>query len=394
VLTRAQTALIALAVGIVALVGGIAWGGHPQALPGFARDALVKEDVATRAQLIKDIRDDFYKPVSSSKLEQASLKGIVSSLHDRYSQYFTPAEAKQFAQSLSGQFEGVGMLVNSRDNKKGLRVASVFPRSPAQQAGIRGGDLITAVNGKSIAGQNPDVSTAKIRGPAGTKVTLTFRSGKGRARTVTVERRKLDAPLVRGKVVTRAGRKLAVVRLGEFADGAHAQVRKEIDKDLKAGAKGIVFDLRGNPGGALEEGVLVSSIFVKKGDLVVSTRGRTQAERKYHAVGDTIDPSIPVVVLVDGNSASAAEIATGALRDDGRATVVGTKTFGKGVFQQVEPLANDGIVKITVGGYYLPHGENLAGDGIAPSVRAKDNPRTPRDEALPVALRTLRAKLR
>jgi carboxyl-terminal processing protease len=155
----------------------------------------------------------------------------------------------------------------------------------------------------------------------------------------------------------------------------------------------LVLDLRGNGGGALDEGILVASTFLKKGQLVVTTRGRTQPEQKLEATGKAIDADVPVVVLVDHNSASASEIVTGALRDHGRAQVVGVKTFGKGVFQQLEPLRNDGLLKLTVGSYYLPKGENLGGDGIEPPVKAKDKPRTRRDEAFPVALRTLRAKL-
>jgi carboxyl-terminal processing protease len=390
---RRRTPWITIAVGIAALVLGIFWGGHPQSLPGFARDWFVAEDVGTRAQVEKDIKDEFYKPVSSSQLEQASLKGMVDSLHDRFSEYFTPAEAKQFRQSLNGKFEGVGMTVDSRDTKQGLKVARVFPGSPAQAAGIHAGDVITAVNGQSIVGMKADVATAKIRGPAGTKVTLSVRSG-GKTRTVTLERKQIDVPLVAGKVLTRGGKKLSVVRLAAFDTGATDQTRKEIDKDLKAGARGLVFDLRANPGGDLREGVLVSSIFLKKGQLVVSTRGRSSPEQKLYAVGGEISPKIPVVVLVDGNTASAAEIVTGALRDQNRATIVGTKTFGKGVFQSVNNLENGGLLKLTAGLYYLPKGENLGGHGIVPPIRAQDDPKTPRDEALAVALRTLQAKVK
>src|SRR4051794_28132124 len=194
---RSQTPLIIAAVAIVALVLGIWWGGHPQSLPGFARDAFVQEDVATRAEVEKDINDVFYRKVSDEQLEQASLKGMVKALNDRFSDYFTPAEAKQFKQSLSGKFSGVGMSIDSRDTKSGLRVAKVYRGSPAAEAGIHAGDVITAVNGKSIAGQSADVSTAKIRGPAGTKVTLTVKSGD-KVRTVTVERRQIALPLVAG----------------------------------------------------------------------------------------------------------------------------------------------------------------------------------------------------
>jgi carboxyl-terminal processing protease len=385
---------IALPIGLIALVAGIWWGGHPQSLPAFARDALVEDGVATRAEVIKAVRDNFYKPVSEKKLQQESLKGIVGSLDDRFSEYYTPEEAQKVAESLSGEFEGVGMTVDSRDTKKGLRVARVFPDSPAKEAGIGAGDLITKVDGESIAGDDADVSTAKIRGEAGTEVTLTIKERGKPPREKTLERRKLAIPLVAARIVRKGRPKVAHVRLAAFDQGANDQLRKAIDRRLKDGAEGIVLDLRGNGGGALDEGVLVASTFLKKGQLVVTTRGRTQPEQKLEARGDAIDADIPVVVLVDHNSASASEIVTGALRDHGRAKVVGVKTFGKGVFQQLEPLGNDGLLKLTVGSYYLPEGENLGGDGIEPKIKARDKTRTKRDEALPVALRTLRAELR
>src|SRR3954451_769294 len=202
---RSHTLAIAIVVGVVALVIGVWWGGHPQSLPGFARDVFVKDDIATRAEVEKDIKDSFYKKVTDDQLDEDSLKGMVKSLNDRFSEYFTPSEAKQFRQSLSGKFEGVGMSVDSRDTKQGLRVAHVYPKTPAAEAGIRPGALITEVNGKSILGQSADVTTAKIRGPAGTKVRLTFKSGS-KTRTVNVERRQIDLPLVAGRVITRGGK--------------------------------------------------------------------------------------------------------------------------------------------------------------------------------------------
>jgi carboxyl-terminal processing protease len=390
---RLRTTLIASASAIVALALGLFLGGHPQSLPTGVRDVFVQDDAATRAQLIKDIKANFYKPVKGSALEEASYKGIVSSLHDRFSEYFTPAETKVFNQTLNAKFEGIGVTI--APEKAGLRIGKVFPKSPALESGLRPGDLIVAVNGKSIVGEPSDVSTAKIRGTAGSSVMLGYRRGAGKQiKTVKVERRQIDLPLVESKTVTRNGHKIAVIRLNQFSNGAHGELRAAVDKALKGGADGIVLDLRGNPGGVLTEGQLVASIFVNKG-LIVSTKGRTQPEQKLDATGGAIPANVPMVVLVDQNTASAAEIVTGALRDYNRATVVGHKTFGKGVYQQVVALPNGGELKLTVGSYYLPKGENLAGDGIEAQVRAPaDDPKTKRDEGLPIALRTLLGKIK
>ena len=187
------------------------------------------------------------------------------------------------------------------------------------------------------------------------------------------------------------GKRLGVVELTTFSNGAHGLLRKEIDKVVSRGAKGIVLDLRGNGGGLLREAVLVSSIFVEDG-LITFTKGRTKPKREFEAEGKAIPKDIPVVVLVDRGSASASEIVTGALRDTKRATVVGTRTFGKGVFQEVMPLSNGGVLDITVGEYFLPSGENIGKKGVRPTVRAVDDPETDRDEALPIALKTLAEK--
>ena len=340
-----------------------------------------------REELIDTIEQSYYKKVPRSALETASLKGIVSSLGDRFSQYLTPAESKSFNNELNGgEFAGVGVSVVPE--KRGLLVTNVIPGSPASHADIKAADVITEVNGKSIAGDAARTASSQIRGKPGTTVQLTLLSPDHKNRTVTVKRAKLKAPLTQGRLVTRKDVKLGVAELSTFGEGAHGKLRQQIDKLLHEGAKGIVLDLRGNGGGLLQEGRLVASIFVEKG-LIVSTNGRTSPEQKLYATGGAISPKIPVVVLVDGGTASASEIVTGALRDHDRATVVGTHTFGKGVFQQIEPLSNGGVLDLTVGRFFLPDGENLAGHPIQPQVKAQDDPHTTRDEGLDTALRTL-----
>ena len=382
-----RSAIVAFLCAVFALFVGIWLGGHPENLPGALQDAFVDEDRALRAEVIDTIEDNFYKRVDEEQLDDASLKGIVDSLEDPFSHYLTPKEASQFNESVSGEFEGVGM--NVEEDRRGLKVLRVFEGSPAAEAGIKRGDFILSVNGRSIAGVNSDVATGRIKGEAGTTVELSVVTpGDDGPRELKVERERIEVPVATGRIVERDGKKLAVVELVSFSSGAHGILRQEIDEQLKKGAEAIVLDLRGNGGGLLTEAQLVSSIFIEDGK-IVSTRGRSRPERVLEAEGDAIDEDIPVVVLVDGGSASASEIVTGALRDTERATVVGTRTFGKGLVQEVKPLSNGGVLDITVANYYLPGGKTITTAGIKPQVRAEDDPETDRDEALPTALDTL-----
>ncbi|HKP88359.1 MAG TPA: S41 family peptidase [Thermoleophilaceae bacterium] len=388
----ARITIVALACALVALAGGLYLGGHPDTLPNNVRKVFVADDNAVRDEIIEAIEDGYYKKANRKKLEQASLKGIVDALDDPFSHYLTPNEAKLFRQTLDPQFEGVGMSV--AEDKRGLRVVKVFEDSPAQKSGITRDDVITAVNGRSIAGLPSSAATGRIKGPAGTSVTLSVvEPGKDSPRTIRVRRARIQIPLADGKMVRRDGLPLAYVRLAAFDARAHGAVQQELKPLLKKGARGIVLDLRGNPGGLLTEAVLTSSLFIEKGP-IVSTSGRTQPKHVFNAEGETIAPNLPMVVLVDKGSASSSEIVTGALRDRGRATVIGQKTFGKGVFQNVEELQNGGVLDLTVGSYYLPKGENLAHKGIEPTVPAVDLRKTRRDEALPIALDVLAAKVR
>jgi carboxyl-terminal processing protease len=280
------------------------------------------------------------------------------------------------------------MTVEETD--RGLRVMTVYSGSPADKGGLKPGDVVVGVNGRSIAGSSSEASTARIKGPAGTSVTLTVKSGK-REREVKLERAQVDIPVVESSMERRGSRKVGHVHLAGFTSGAHGEVSQAVHKLLRQGADGIVLDLRDNGGGLLNEAVLVSSIFIPEGR-IVSTKGRARPERVYEATGGAIPAKVPVAVLVNRQSASASEIVTGALQDRKRAEVVGTRTFGKGVFQEIEQLSNGGALDITVGEYFLPSGRNIGGggvakgDGIAPDVKAVDNPKTKPDEALDKAV--------
>ena len=216
----------------------------------------------------------------------------------------------------------------------------------------------------------------------------------GNQRDVTLRRERVQVPVVRSSMQHAGGDPVADVRLASFTSGAHGAVGEAVRRLLGRGAKGVVLDLRDNGGGLLDEAVLISSIFLPDGK-VVTTRGRARPEHTYEATGGAISTKIPVTVLVDRQTASASEIVTGALQDRHRATVVGTRTFGKGVFQEVERLSNGGALDITVGEYFLPSGRNLGGggvkrgSGITPDVEAADNPKTRRDETLQAGLKAL-----
>jgi carboxyl-terminal processing protease len=384
----------ALVVALVAvLFGGIWLGGHPAKLPEFIRDRFVDDSAGLNLEATELIEDNYYRSVGSEELTNASLQGMVRELrrrhHDRFSDYFSPEALARFNEDISGRFSGIGLTVSQV--KQGLRVDSVFPRSPAQQAGLEPGDLIVSVEGESIAGESSEISTEKIKGPEGTEVTIGVQDGKnGKTRKLTITREQIALPVVSSKVKEVRGRKLGYVRLITFSEGAHALLREAVQKAEKQGAEGIVLDLRANGGGLLEEAVLTASIFLPKDEVVVTTDSRTQGHTVYKTVGDNL-PAVPMVVLIDRNTASAAEILTAALADDAGATVVGTRSYGKGVFQQEIGLSNGGAMKLTIGEYFTPDGVNLAkSHGIHPDVRARDNLRTPgRDDPLERALGVL-----
>ena len=348
--------VLAIALPVLLLFVGIYLGEHPNDLPGFLRGGNGSSVVS---QAIARVEHDYYRPVTQAQLNDAAITGIVASLGDRFSHYLTPAEFGGFDKS--AQFSGIGVEVAPQHT--GLLISRVFDASPALRSGLKVGDLITGVNGHSLVGVAASTATGLIEGPPGTDVQLTLLN-HGVSRNVTVTREVVTQPVVASQIVTVNGVKLGVVELATFSVlGVHAQVRAAVDGLLARGAKGLVLDLRQNGGGLVEEAQLVASIFIPKG-VIVTTRGRTQPTTTLSAVGGAISPKVPMVVLVDRGTASASEIVTGALQDDHRALVVGTHTYGKGVFQEVTPLSNGGALDITVGQYFTPNGRNLGGTGV------------------------------
>lgn len=395
--TRSPRIAARIAVVLVVLAIGVWLGGHPGWLPSSVRGAFVDSNNGQLVdQALATIRRDYYRPVSQAQLDDSSLSAAVASLHDPFSQYISPSDYASFGHA-SPHISGIGIDV--KPDPRGLRVVDVFPGTPAAQAGLQPNDVIVEVGTASLAGHTPDYDSALIRGRAGTAVKLTVTDGHDTS-VLTIIRQSFTLPVADDRLVTYQGTKLGYVQLTTFnQDGAGDEVRADVDQVLRQGARGIILDLRDNGGGLITEAVSVASIFLPDGT-IVSTRGRNSPEQVFTATGGAISTKIPLVVLVDRGTASASEIVTAALQDRHRATIVGTHTFGKGVFQEVEELPNGGALDITAGYYYTPSGRNLGGGGVkegagvTPNVYALDNPRTPQDEALIVAERTLAAEVR
>jgi carboxyl-terminal processing protease len=391
-------AAVAVVVGLlVFLAAGIYLGGHPSMLPGFAREAFTEEPTSLVAEGTEVIKDNYFRKVGNTELGNASLQGMVRELRkrhkDRFSDYFSPESLEGFTQQIEGRFSGIGLSVVTA--KKGLHVVKVFHGSPAEEAGIEAGDTIVSVEGESIAGLDSTESTNKIKGPEGSEVTIGVRDAKThKLSEKSIVRAEVELPNVESRVFTTDGKKIGYVRLFSFSSEASEQLAKGIEKAKKEGAEALVLDLRENPGGLLEEAVKTASLFLPPGEVVVSTKSRTKGDStKKSGSGRIVE--VPYDVLIDRGTASAAEILTAALQDDGDATVVGTRSYGKGVYQEEHDLANGGALKLTVGEYFTPDGENLAvTGGIHPEVKAVDKPRTTVDEARQKALETVAAQVK
>lgn len=374
---------------IAAFVVGAILGARADRVDDVVDDVFGEQATAS-SEALEVISDRYFQDVEADELENTSVRAIVNELRrthkDRFSHYFGPNAYDRFQEVLERRFSGVGLSVT--EVPRGLRVANAFPGSPARESGIRVGDVITAVDGRSIAGESAELATARIKGKPGTDVTLTvFSATTKKQQDHLLTREELQVPEVIGRLRDVDGVPVAYVQLLGFSRGAHGELREEIVQLDEQGAEGLVLDLRGNGGGLLTEAILTSSLFVEDGT-IVSTQRRTGGDETFEAVGDAL-PERPIVVLINGDTASASEILTAALQDSQLAKVVGETTFGKGTFQEVIPLDNGGALDLTVGQYLTRAGESVNGKGIAPDVEALDRPATRRDEALARALREL-----
>lgn len=385
---------LGFAVALVAVAAAGLWlGGHPNSLPGPLRDAFVEETGGLTAEAAEAIEGSYYRSVGGQELSNASLQGMVKRLRqgnkeDRYSEYFSPEARERFNEQIEGHFSGIGVEI--KRVKAGSEIVKVFHGSPAEEAGLEAGDTLVSVEGKPIGKRDSAEVREEVVGSEGTQVTLGVRDGKsGKVKELTITRAQVAFPNVGSSTQKVGGKTLGYVRMLSFSEAAHAQLARGVEKVEEKGAEGIVLDLRHNPGGLLDEAVLSANVFLPQDEVVVRTRSRTQGDSVHKTPGDQIS-DLPVVVLIDGGSASAAEILTAALADDAGSTVVGTRSYGKGLFQEEQELANGGALKLSVGEFFTPEGVNLAkSHGVHPDVKVADDPKTKADEARERALGVL-----
>jgi len=368
--SRVLTVIVATLIGIVILLPGIYLGGHSHLLPNAVRNALIGSPTQqTASQVVELIGSNYFQPTAEQRLTNAAARGAIASLGDRFSAYFTPSEFRAFLQSTEGEFSGIGVSVSK--TRQGLRIIEVFQGSPAAAAKLRRGDLITTVNGRSVAAQPATVATELIKGKPGTTVTITVLRD-GQRFTKRIRRATVGIPAVTVRSVKANGKQIAVVKLSAFTAPAAAQFRAAVESAVRRKVNGLILDLRNNPGGLLSEAVEVVSVFIADGK-VVTTKGRDQPTQQFDATGEVVTTKLPVVVLVNHQTASSAEIVAGALQDRHRATLVGQRTFGKGVFQRLLELNNHGALELTTGQFFLPSGRNIGngkhrGAGIKPNL--------------------------
>ncbi|MEN3202576.1 MAG: S41 family peptidase [Atribacterota bacterium] len=312
------------------------------------------------------IREKFYSetPVDENKLLEEAIRGVLRALPDPYARYLNPEDyAIETSDTLEGEFSGIGIVIAIQDEK--LTVISPIEGSPADRAGVKAGDIILAIDGESTQGMSLDEAVRKMRGERGTKVTLTLRR-EGVSEDITVE---IVRDIIKIQSVTYKllPENIGLIRISEFHGKTADEVQKAISELLARGALGFIIDLRNNPGGLLSSALFTSGFFVPYGEKLLLVEDRNG---RRETITNFVHPLVasPVVVLVNRGTASGAEILAGVLRIGAHALLVGEKTFGKGVIQEILPLSHGGGVVFTVSKYYLPDGTDINGQGLLPDV--------------------------
>ncbi|HZN69777.1 MAG TPA: S41 family peptidase [Tepidisphaeraceae bacterium] len=337
--------------------------------------------VGTLMTVHRHLVDNYAEPVDEEKLRKGAIDGMLGQL-DPYTVYVPPAEQEKFERLLQGSYKGVGIQLDQNEQTKEIEVVTPIEESPAHRAGVLAGDVILKVNGEDIRNLKIEEVMAKVKGPVGSEVRITVRHTTGEEAELTMTRQEIVMPTVKGyrrnednswDYFVNADPRVGYVRVTQFTPETTTKLRAAVEKLLAEGMKGLILDLRFNPGGRLDQAEEVVDLFLDQGTVVV-TRGRNRPEKVTQATGPGTLPPFPMVVLINEHSASASEIVAGSLMDNRRALVLGTRSYGKGSVQEVVDLDRGGELKVTVGYYYLPSGrlvhrkKDAADWGVEPQI--------------------------
>ncbi|MDE1168168.1 MAG: S41 family peptidase [Pseudomonas sp.] len=341
----------------------------PASAVDTSKAPLPLEELRTFAEVMDRIKAAYVEPVDDKTLLENAIKGMLSNL-DPHSAYLGPEDFQELQESTSGEFGGLGIEVGAEDGF--IKVVSPIDDTPASRAGIEAGDIIVKINGQPTRGQTMTEAVDKMRGKIGEKITLTLVRGSGNPFDVTLARATIQVKSVKAQTLENGYGYIRItqfqIKTGEEVSKALAKLRKDNgNKKLN----GLILDLRNNPGGVLQAAVEVVDHFITSG-LIVYTKGRiANSELRFSATGHDESDGVPLVVLINGGSASASEIVAGALQDHKRGVLMGTDSFGKGSVQTVLPLNNDRALKITTALYYTPNGRSIQAQGIVPDVEVR-----------------------
>ncbi len=368
-----------LAVGIGA--------GFYFALP---KDNTVSEMSARKMTVIEQLVDAYYfGEIDKTKMTEGTYKGIVSGLEDPYSEYYTKKEFDDLKQENSGKYVGIGAIVTKNDKTGVISVVKVLDKSPAKSAGLKKDDIIVQVEGKEVTGQDLTKVVSKIKGKENTKVTIKiYNQNKAKYRTVTLVRKPVDSPSVESTIVDKK-KKIGYIAISEFDENTAVQFEKHLAKLKKKKVKGIIFDLRYNPGGMYDTVCKMLDDILPKGVIVFTKDKNGNREEE---TSDAKCLRLPMVVLQNEGSASASEIFAGAIQDFKAGTIVGTQSYGKGVVQNTFPFNDGSALKLTVKKYFTPNGRNINGKGITPDVKVENDAKT--DKQFNVAKDILAKKIK
>lgn len=338
-------------------------------------------------KVITLVRTQYLQPVNSTQLVDGAIKGMVESLNDPYSVYLEPKTYSQLQEQIKGSFGGLGILVGIKEQK--LTVVRAYQGTPAAKAGIEAGDVISGIDDSDARGIDLETAIKLMRGPVGSSVSLTVsRQGNPEPLQFALVREEISVPTVEGQILS--GTKIGYIIISQFTERTAEEMKGTLNRLQGENIKGLILDLRDNPGGELGASVNVSKYFIPKGPIVFIDY-RVGKDQEFSSEGRTVE--LPLVVLINGGSASASEILAGAVKDTGAGTLVGTKTFGKGIVQTVFPLNNGAGLKLTTARYLTPNKNDINQKGVEPDVQVQPLEDKSRDLQLDRAIELIKQKI-